>query len=345
MSRIRYYIDGSPSCFERIDALAAGQKLFCLADANSYAHCFSVLEAHLDSSIHPIQIPAGEEKKNLDTCRQLWERLMEEGAERDSVMIALGGGMITDVGGFVAAAYRRGMPSVLVPTTLLGMVDAAIGGKNGVDLKGYKNMIGTVRQPDEVLIHPPFLKTLDDRQLKAGYAEMLKHAVLDGHELLDRVRGAELSDRSGMEAILPDVVEVKRSIVERDPRESGDRERLNFGHTVGHAVETLSMESDGPLLHGEAVAVGMLVEGLISEEVAGLPPKELQVLTESVLERFSLPELPRDDEILRTMEKDKKRKGGRTRFVLLERIGKAVPGWTPEEAPIKKAFQQYRKLV
>ena len=269
---------------------------------------------------------------------------MEEGAERDSVLIALGGGMITDMGGFVAAAYRRGMRCVFVPTTLLGMVDAAIGGKNGLDLNGYKNMIGTIRQPDEVLIHPPFLRTLDDRQKNAGYAEMLKHAVLEGHRLFARTRKLDLSQESALEGILPDIVEVKRAIVEEDEEDQGDRERLNFGHTVGHALESLSMKNEEPLLHGEAVAVGMLIEAFLSERIAGLPAADTKHLTEAVQERFDLPELPTNEELILTMEKDKKRKGAKQRIVLLEDIGQAVPGWTPDEGEMEHAFQRYREL-
>ncbi|MFB6257541.1 MAG: 3-dehydroquinate synthase family protein [Flavobacteriales bacterium] len=348
MRKLHYHIDRSPTCFDRIGLLAKGGPIFCLTDENVSRYCAPILEDVLGEGVdmHYLSLPPGEEQKTIKTCERVWEWLLKSGAERDSMLIALGGGVITDIGGFVASAYQRGIGNIAIPTTLLGMVDAAIGGKNGVDLNGYKNMVGMVRQPDDVLIHPPFLQTLDARQKRAGFAEMLKHGVLESPELFEQVSDLDLENEEALEAVLPDVVEVKRALVERDPEErSGERECLNFGHTVGHALETLSFELGPPLLHGEAVAAGMIVEGFVSEALAGFPGDELDELIGALTARFSMPSLPRDELIVRTMGKDKKRRKGCIRGVLLERIGIAVPGRELREDVLRNAFDRYRKRV
>ncbi len=347
MSSIIYHIDRHPSLFQRIREFADGERVFCLCDSNSYAYCFPILQEILgeDPELVPLVVEPGEAQKGIKTCEILWERLLEERAERSSLFIAWGGGVVTDIGGFVAASYRRGMPFVQIPTTLLGMVDAAIGGKNGVDFAGIKNAIGTVRQPLDVLIHPPFLKTLDERQRRAGYAEMLKHGALDGPELFRKVGRIGYSDEKAMEELLPEIIEVKRRIVETDPEEEGMRAILNFGHTVGHALESLSLRDDTePLLHGEAVAAGMIVEAFLSERSASLSKEERDELVKIVLDAFGTIQIPPDEEIMEFMGKDKKVWKGEVRFVLLEALGDAVPGWTVTPDAFKEVFQRYREL-
>ncbi len=345
MTKLRYHIDRAPSLFDPIRDRAEEGAVFCLMDEHVRQHAYPILEAQVGRDrLHPLTIPAGEAHKTIPTCQDIWKGLLDGGAERNSLLLALGGGVVTDIGGFVAATYARGIPSVLVPTTLLGMVDAAIGGKNGVDLEGFKNMVGTVRQPETVLVHPPFLKTLTHRQKRAGFAEMLKHALLDGPELWERTKHTDFEDVEGVASLLQDSIEVKRRIVEADPYEERGRELLNFGHTIGHALETLSMKDEAPLLHGEAVALGMIVEGMISQELLGFSQGEQDDLINTVKAHFPLPPLPAPEHILHTMKKDKKRRQGRTRMVLLERIGKAEIGRTVDEAVIERALRAYSEL-
>lgn len=344
MSESMVHIDGDPSLFQRIPPVLGA---FCLCDENVREHCFPTLKAGLQgrTSLIPLRIPAGEQAKTLETCQGLWQQLLKDGAERSDLLIALGGGVTTDIGGFIADTYRRGMPFILIPTTLLGMVDAAIGGKNGVNLDSYKNMVGTFRTPDQVLIHPPFLRTLDERQLRSGYAEMLKHALLEGPQLFHQVKELDPSDLDALEEILPAVIRVKERIVEEDPMErKGKREVLNFGHTVGHALETLSFRQGEPLLHGEAVAAGMLIESVLSVALVGFPMEKLKMVENLVLERFGTISLPPDEALIRVMDKDKKKRDGTLRGVLLEGIGEPVRSIPFEEKDLKQAFRYYREL-
>lgn len=342
MSIIRHQIDRDISLFDAIHPLVAkGRKVFCLTDEQVYEECYPSFRDALQLELEPICIPSGEVHKDLATCSSVWRTLMECGAERDSLLIALGGGVVTDLGGFVGTTYLRGMSFLFVPTTLLGMVDAAIGGKNGVDLDGYKNMVGSVRQPEKVLVHPPFLRSLDFRQKRSGLAEMIKHAVLEGKELFQRVEWLDLEDEKALESLLPDLIEVKRSFVGSNPNEKGERECLNFGHTVGHALETLSMEADDPLLHGEVVAAGMIVEAFISMDIMGLPEDECKRLVDLLFERFGKVDLPDEDELIRVMEKDKKIRQGKIHMVLLERIGKPIHGCLVERSSIERGLRSY----
>ena len=268
-----------------------------------------------------IIIRAGEEHKNLQTVQRIWKTLLKHHADRNALLINLGGGVITDLGGFAASTYKRGIKFINIPTTLLSMVDAAIGGKTGIDFGGGKNQIGTFAEAEEVIIDPVFLSTLPRRELLSGMAEMLKYGFIADSNLL----------KTNMENYQDYILrcgEIKREIVAQDPTEKGLRKILNFGHTIGHAIESHCLTTDHPLLHGEAVALGMAAVLWLSVKHFVLDKKVLQNYEKQLPILLSEAELNLTvadmEPILSYLAFDKKNKGEQPQFVLLEAIGKPV---------------------
>lgn len=297
-------------------------------------------------SVEVIEIPAGEKYKNLDSCLAVWKALSDKGADRKSLLINLGGGVVCDLGGFVAATYKRGIAFINIPTTLLSMVDASAGGKTGIDLDGLKNQVGVIEDAVQVLIWPEFLDTLSEREVYSGFAEMLKHGLIQDRNYWSALRNLD-SPRHFREHIHHSVA-IKASVVCQDPKEHGLRKILNFGHTLGHAVETHFLESPAlpTLLHGEAIAVGMIMEAYLSVELAGMPEDRLQEITNTLLKYFKKVDIPESDwkEIKELLAYDKKNSHGTVLFVLLEDIGKPqIDRQVPGEM-IKNAFAYYRDL-
>ena len=277
---------------------------------------------HCDSAID-IVIKPGEQYKNLQTVQRIWKVLMKHHADRNALLINLGGGVITDMGGFAASTYKRGIKFINVPTTLLAMVDAAIGGKTGVDFDSAKNQIGTFAYAEEVLIDPVFLTTLPRRVILSGLAEMLKYGFIADAKLLE-------INLENYQDYIPLAGEIKREIVSQDPYEAGLRKILNFGHTIGHAIESHCLTTDYPLLHGEAVTLGMAAALWLSVKLCGLDEKVLQDFEKQLPMLLSEAEimLSEDDiePILGYLAHDKKNKGDKTQFVLLESLGKPIWG-------------------
>ena len=285
-----------------------------------------------------LTIPAGESNKTREVWGRLTDELLAKGYGRDSAVIALGGGVVGDLAGFVAATFMRGIPVIQVPTTLLAMIDASIGGKTAVDTPAGKNLVGVFHAPAAVLIDPQLLVTLPLRELRAGFAEVLKHGVIADEPYLNSVasRASGLLSADGLRgdsmfSLIVRSVEIKADIVSRDEREGGLRQVLNFGHTIGHAVELVSGFT---LLHGEAVAIGMALESELAERI-GLAQTGTAATVVSALESAGLPTaLPRGsdgDAVIEAMRSDKKGRSGRTRFALPLRIGAmagADTGWT-----------------
>lgn len=320
-------------------------KIFLLVDENTKKHCLPVFKTFFDGPIGSVlEIESGEENKHIQTCLQLWEDLSNLDGDRKSLLINLGGGVLTDMGGFVASTFKRGIDFINVPTTLLSMVDASIGGKTGVDLGSLKNQIGVINQPQMVLIFPEFLKTLDPRQTKSGYAEMLKHGLIQ-----DKTYWKDLTEKNNFTdpSCIQRSIAIKNEVVLQDPTEQGLRKILNFGHTLGHAIESYCLENQDKktLLHGEAIAVGMILEGYLSHELRGLSKLSLDEIKKGFLKYFEKVDFTDDDidTILQLLKYDKKNSHGNVNFVLLQAIGEAVTDIKIPEELFQKAFAYYRE--
>ena len=329
-----------------LDALAASE-VFVVADANTAEHCLPLLREAVPAvaKTTPVVIPAGEATKTIDTAALVWDHLVERRADRHAVLVCLGGGVVTDLGGFAAGCYKRGVRFVHVPTTVLGQVDAAIGGKTGVDFGGLKNSVGLFRMPEAVVADPAFLATLPPREVRSGMAEMYKHALIaDAAHWAELKRGgADLLARDDRAALIARSQAIKQDVVAADPEERGLRESLNFGHSVGHAIESVLLASTTPALHGEAVAAGMICEAYLSVELAGLSAEEvadIEGALTAVYGRLAL----RPDQVasaVALVANDKKNRGGVTRMSLLRRIGEARLGVEVEGVAVGRAVKQY----
>ncbi len=320
-------------------------KLFLLVDENTKTHCLPIFKKILEKPVDSVlEIKSGEENKHIYTCLQLWEDLSNLDGDRKSLLINLGGGVLTDMGGFVASTFKRGIDFINIPTTLLSMVDASIGGKTGVDLGSLKNQVGVINQPEMVLIFPEFLNTLDSRQTKSGYAEMLKHGLIQ-----DEAYWNDLLDKSNFTdaSCIQKSIAIKNKVVLQDPTEQGVRKILNFGHTLGHAIESYCLENEDKktLLHGEAIAVGMILEGYLSHELRGLSKLAVDEIKKGFLKHFEKVDFTEDDiaNILRLLKYDKKNSHGNVNFVLLQAIGDAVTDIKVPEELFPKAFAFYRE--
>lgn len=291
-----------------------------------------------------ITVEAGEKHKNIETVQQIWGKLSELNGDRKSLVLNMGGGVITDMGGFAASAFMRGLDFIQIPTTLLSMVDASVGGKVGIDFAGIKNLIGAFNQPIGVLIDITTLKTLPEREFNSGFAEIVKHGLIYDKKYFDFVTSKKPNDFSDEEII--EIIfrscQIKSAIVSADEKESGARKLLNFGHTIGHAIESLSLETDNPLLHGEAISIGMLIEAKISQLVGNIDESQYQQI-KKILINTKLPiEYKNTDinDVLKKIKKDKKSEKGLIQWTLLESIGRAIINQNIPEGQIKKAFKE-----
>ncbi|WP_298480108.1 3-dehydroquinate synthase [uncultured Maribacter sp.] len=321
--------------------------VFILVDENTHEHCLPMFMSQItgDYSFEIIEIVSGEENKHIETCLGVWNALSELGGDRKSIMLNLGGGVLTDLGGFVASTFKRGIHFINIPTTLLSMVDASVGGKTGVDLGPLKNQVGVINQPQMVLIVPYFLQTLEDRQVQSGFAEMLKHGLIKDEKYWSELK--KVTSFKEMEDHIHDSVIIKNDVVTIDPTEQNLRKILNYGHTLGHAVESHYLESkDLPtLLHGEAIAIGMILEGYLSYKLTGLPKEQLEDIKETFLNRYPKIEFADADieSILKLLKFDKKNSHGNINFVLLNSIGKAVYDIKVSNDLYYEAFSYYKE--
>lgn len=320
-------------------------KLFLLVDENTLTYCLPVFKRKFNSTIpyEIIIIKSGEVNKNLDTCTKVWNELLLYNADRKSIILNLGGGMMSDLGGFVAATYKRGIKFVNIPTTLLSMVDASIGGKTGVDLGKLKNIIGVFSNPDFILIDEEYLKTLPLREFKSGIAEVLKYGFISNNKLLDSViNSKELNDKLIVDLINHSIC-IKKDIVQADFEEKNLRKILNFGHTVGHAIESYFLKSKYPVLHGEAIAVGMVVELYISYKTFGYPLETIQQFKQFVVTYYGNIKLAQNQliDIISLLHHDKKNEHGKVLFVLLKESISPIIDCEVEEAIIVEALNFY----
>jgi len=271
-----------------------------------------------------IEIEAGETFKNINTCLEIWQKMTDLKLDRHALMVVLGGGVLGDMGGFCAATYKRGIDFVLLPTTLLAQVDASVGGKLAIDFNGFKNHIGVFQLPVATLICPAFLKTLPFRELRSGYAEVIKHCLISDRDMWDQIRKADVNGQD-WEAVIRHSVAFKSQVVTEDPKEKGRRKILNFGHTIGHALETFFLETDDRLYHGEAIAAGMIAESFLARK-KGLLTKEEEAEIVEYLEKIygRVAVVRQHGSIIEIMQQDKKNKGNKMLMALPQGIGNAV---------------------
>lgn len=303
-------------------------KIFIITDQNTKLLFLKKLIATLPLESNFIALPSGEKAKNIENIQKIWKRLADGQYDKKSLIINLGGGVIGDMGGFAASTFMRGMDFINIPTTLLAQVDASVGGKTGIDFAGIKNLIGTFDQPIAVIVDTDALSTLPKQEFLSGFAEIIKHGLTVDKKHFARVVSKHPLKFSKDELIdiISKSIQLKISVVERDPTESGRRKILNFGHTIGHAVEALSLETKNPLLHGEAVSIGMLIESKISHLMKLLSEEDLQKI-EKVLVNADLPTVIPNikvDQILKKIKLDKKNEKGKVNFTLLKGIGQAL---------------------
>lgn len=293
-----------------------------------------------------IAIPAGEVGKNLETVTEVWDKLEEIGATRRSVVLNIGGGVVTDLGGFAASTFKRGIRTINFPTTLLGAVDAATGGKTGIDYRGLKNEIGAFHLPSRVIVSALPFATLPEKEVWSGYAEMIKTALISDRDFYVRLLDPDkvLSDEKLLGESVEKCVVIKEDVVEKDPQEKGLRKILNFGHTAGHAFESLRIERNQEVTHGQAVAHGMLVALILSHIKLGFESSEVTCYKNFLKENYGMPLISCEDveEVMSKMNNDKKnRRNGEPLFVLLQSIGNPVIDCRPTQQEIREALEIY----
>ena len=331
---------------EYLDTHAVSKIIF-LVDENTREHCLPKIDRSEIDRFEVIEIPSGEAHKTIDTCNLIWSKLMTLAADRKTLMINLGGGVIGDMGGFCAATFKRGIPFIQIPTTLLSQVDASVGGKLGVDFEQVKNAVGLFQDPEMVIIHPDFLNTLPPRELRSGFAEIIKHALIGDTEQWKELENLGSLENLDMGSWVTRSVAIKKAIVEKDPFENGVRKKLNFGHTIGHAIESYFLKTDTPLLHGEAIAWGMLAASKLSEWYTGLSAEDFQSIFKLIQRLYDPQPLPESsfDELVAVMQNDKKNSYGNINFTMLKSPGVALINKEHPAPTILKAIQSINQLL
>ena len=322
--------------------------LFIIVDSNTNESCLPKLLPVLetDLTIEIIEFENGEINKNIETCVEIWNVLTELGADRKSLVLNLGGGVVTDLGGFVASTFKRGIDFINIPTTLLAMVDASVGGKNGVDLGNLKNQIGVFNLPVMVLVNTEFLETLPQNEMRSGLAEMLKHGLIFDKDYWEKFLDLKELDYADFDTLIHRSVAIKNEIVTIDPTEKNIRKSLNFGHTIGHAIESYFLENaqKTTLLHGEAIAVGMILESYIAYKKSLLTNAEYVEIKEAIKAIFD--DIAFDtndiDPILELLIHDKKNEYGSIQFALIDGIGNIKINQLVENELILEAFTDYQ---
>lgn len=322
-------------------------KIFILVDVNTNECCLPLFLPDISTniSLEVIEIESGEEFKTIETCIQVWYALSELGADHKSLIVNLGGGVVTDLGGFVASTYMRGIDFVNVPTTLLAMVDASVGGKTGVDLGTLKNQIGIIKNPLGVVIDTRFLSTLPAEQLRSGMAEMFKHGLIQSESYWKKMLSLANLTFDDLDKLIHESVVIKNEVVTQDPTEKGLRKILNFGHTLGHSIESYCLQNPDrrSLLHGEAIAIGMILSAFLSSEILNFPKEKCAEIKDILSKYFEKQVFKKEEiaEIVNLLKFDKKNSHGKVNFVLLEEVGKPKLDCLVENELIYRAFEYY----
>lgn len=298
---------------------------YIICDEHTFDHCLPSLLFHVPelNEAEIIELESGEDKKNLETCLQVWGALTDTGADKKSLIINLGGGVITDLGGFVASTFKRGLDFINIPTTLLSMVDASVGGKTGVDFEGIKNHIGTTCEPQAVFINPEFLESLSERQIKNGYAEIIKIALIADSAFWKTINKLHTRQQISSEGLITQAIHLKNGIIKKDLYENNLRKSLNFGHNIGHALESACLQLNKDLWHGEAVAVGMMIEAQLAYQKKRLTKKECESICTYIASIYPPVKLTKEMKalLLSFLKHDKKNEGHTLCFALPKGIG------------------------
>lgn len=325
-------------------------KLFVLTDSNTEKLCYPHIANNLQiANASKITIKSGDNNKNIESLAHIWKHLSDNGATRHSLLISLGGGMLTDIGGFAAASFKRGIKSINIPTTLLGAVDAAVGGKTGINFNGLKNEIGAFAPAEAVLIDSLFFKSLDHQNLLSGYAEMIKHGLIDSDKVWKHTLSfdTEQIDYDKLRELTVESVAVKERIVEIDPFEKGIRKALNLGHTIGHAFESHSYEIDKPIQHGYAVAWGIICELYLSHKHCNFPLDKLRQTVYFIKDNYHgfLYDCDQYEDLYEYMKHDKKNESDTINFTYLKNVGEVVIDQTASKEDIFESIDFLRESV
>jgi 3-dehydroquinate synthase len=318
---------------------------YIICDEHTFEFCLPTLLFHapLLNEAEIIELESGEDKKTLETCLQVWGALTDTGADKKSLIINLGGGVISDLGGFVASTFKRGIDCINIPTTLLSMVDASVGGKTGVDFEGIKNHIGTTSEPKAIFVDPAFLETLSERQIINGYAEVIKIALIADVDFWKELKKLKTVAQFSSEKIITKAIELKNSIVKKDLHENDLRKSLNFGHNIGHALESALIKQNKDILHGEAIAAGMIMESEIAQSLKRISKKEQKEITDYIRSIYKNIKITKDTEsqLLQYILHDKKNEGDDLCFALPKGIGAYEIYCGVNMDVIKKAISSY----
>lgn len=324
-------------------------KVFLATEENVDRHWVSKIQSFIEEyNIRKVVIPAGENNKKIESVGKIWEFLSKNGGDRKSLLINIGGGMLTDLAGFAATTFKRGIDFLNIPTTLLSQVDASVGGKTGINFSGLKNEVGTFKEPVAVIINTDFLKSIDRENLISGFAEMVKHGLIHDPAHLEELKTVDFDNINydQLQEYIRHSVNVKEYFVANDLTENNIRKALNFGHTVGHAFESFAMEEKRPILHGYAVAYGMIAELYLSEIICGFPSKDLNELNNWLLNIYGKFEVTESDyeRLYQLMTHDKKNDSGRINFTLLPEIGQIEINQNCSKELIFEALKYYKNL-
>ena len=319
-------------------------KIGILLDKNTKSTCFDKFKNSLEFKYNLIEVFPGEENKNLKTCFKVWESLSNFNFDRNSLIINLGGGVICDLGGFVAATYKRGIDFINVPTTLLSQVDASVGGKLGIDFNNYKNQIGVFREPSMVIIDTNFLDSLPVREMRSGFAEIVKHCLIKDQAKFDEISQLNWKENNWKE-LINHSIRIKYSVVKNDMNEVGPRKILNFGHTIGHAIETTYLSKEKKFLHGEAISIGMICEAYLSNLFEKLSKDELNKISKFIKNTYDTRKLNYFEEIIENSYQDKKNINQKIRTCILNGIGNCEYDYEITPNQIVKSLEYYNNIV
>lgn len=343
MSNIEYISENNSLGKVWEAAIVKASKIFILVDSNTLEHVWPkfVTMKGLEKA-EVIEVPPGEESKSVEVAYNLWQTLLDYGADRSSLLINIGGGVVTDLGGFVASTFKRGIPFINVPTSLLAMVDASVGGKTGVNLGHSKNQVGTFSNANQVIIYPELLITLPSEHLRSGFGEMLKHGLIVDNDYWMDLKNIKEITVENVSPLIAKSIAIKSKVVDEDPKEKGLRKILNFGHTFGHAIESVLLDRDHPILHGDAVALGMVLETEVSFNKKLISMNEKMEIQEAIEKLFLLNPILNIEykDLWREMKNDKKNVIGQVNLTLLRKIGQAKYDCICTEEELKIAFDE-----